>query len=84
MLCPVGLRKWKYVWCLHCERVARAKDWKPQWTCPFCGADIFDAHNWALDDWPRERHTSAVVFSMEAFAARIRSPRSVSYSFNSG
>lgn len=44
-----------YIWCLHCEKVSTREAWvKNKWNCPVPGCDggLWDAHNWALNDWP--------------------------------
>lgn len=38
-----------YVWCLHCERVARTTEWVANdWCCPFegCNGNRVDAWSW--------------------------------------
>ncbi len=54
MLIPIEPEEYKYVWCLHCERVGLATEWLRLDECPYCGATPLDAFAWTTDDWPRE------------------------------
>jgi hypothetical protein len=39
----------EFVWCQHCERVGRVKDWVAnRWTCPLdnCDGNAIDAWSW--------------------------------------
>ncbi len=52
-----GEKHSEFTWCLHCERVSKTKDWaENRWDCPYedCDGGILDAHDWQVDDWPRE------------------------------